>query len=106
MYVKMRGDARTRRTPLIDADIETFGFVFFAQNRLAILDRIHHLIGRKFRCRVEVCDVRVRHDEQMPARVWIDVENDITELGTVNDEGTPVVFRITNRTEDARHIIT
>src|SRR5208337_2354466 len=57
-----------------------------------LLRKRHHLlsgIGREF---LQLVQVRVGHNHDMPIRVWIGIENDVAMLGAVNDAGLLVAF--------------
>jgi hypothetical protein len=98
MNVKMVGNAGAGGSTQIHTNVESRRRVTFTQCRLGALRQIHHLIRDRFRRRIKLARVQVRHDHQMPGDVRVQIQNDERLLAAMENEVRLVAFSVTRDT--------
>ena len=87
MHVHVLEDARARRLAEIDPDIDAVRRVGLDERLLAERLQVGHLVPLDVRQRRQRGRVPVRHDQQMPVVIRIEIEDDETGFPFVDDEG-------------------
>jgi len=92
--MKVVRNAGAGRLTKIHPEIEPVRPVFSRNRELSLLGEIHEFIRDGLLCISDQRQMSVRRDQQMSARIWIEVENDETCSSTVEHVTRLVGLRI------------
>jgi len=104
VHVDVSSHAGARSFSHIHAEIDAVGPIESAQNHFHPLGENHHLVGGIGGELVQLVDVGVGHDHDMPIRVRICIENDVAMRAAVDDAGLLVAF-FRSIAEDAARLL-
>src|ERR1019366_8207752 len=92
VHVDVSGHAGARGFSYVHAEIDAVGPIESAQNRLHPLRQSHHLLGGIGRKLLQLVQVGVGHNHDVPIGVRIGIENDVAMRRAMDDKRTLVAF--------------